>query len=816
MKATEHPEHREEKAYLDRTVAAIDERIADIGTMSGMAADPYTQEQVRRLLIGRLEVLRTVRSSPYFARIDFQEDRNDQEESFYIGKASVEGSNTTETLVIDWRAPVASLFYKRMASNAYYRAPAGIIQGEVLLRRRYDIADAQLRAIVEEMDRRPLRLPEVLVAHIDPDVYLREVLSGKREARLKDIATTIQVQQDAIIRAAHDKAMLIQGAAGSGKTVVALHRLAYLLYPGNQTGIDPNRVIIFGPNRIFLRYIEQVLPDLNVGQIRQSTFEDWALEQIELSNHTIQEDSLEKLYDPSTPVEEKELLRRHGQLKGSLKMAHLLRQYVEARRKAFEIPETGLEFSGVGPLSVTLSGSKEDISEVRKDSSNAPLHLHQQRVVSRIVSLLSKQYETAMQQKVQEAGRDFRERAQELLQQASTLNTLAEELTSGDAPGTDRTPGDEDVAIAANLQRGAEALQRLAARLQDQRRQAMERARSLQDQAIEQGQIERVMAELRTRVEQQVRTLWPRMSLRRDYYALLAQPALLREAGAGILAKEELSLLRQAAPPRDHLRVEDIAPLYYFNITLNGVPRVSYDHMVVDEAQDMSELQLMILKQHVLGSSMTISGDMAQRILSHRSVGSWEDIAQIFDDWAVQREEITVSYRSSFEITAFANELLKRMPGGTSQPLAKPFDRHGPQPVLAGKRRLEDMVSAVAQTIRQVQKDGFKTVAVICKTIRQSRNLAAALRDQGIGDFGVVEGTDFEYRGGVVVIPVYLTKGLEFDVAIVVDVDQNTYTRTEDDARLLYVAVTRPLHQLYLFWVGEVSPLLEHAVSQIR
>lgn len=800
MKATEHPEYQEEKAYLERTVAAIDARIASIGTMSGSAGDPYAQEIVRGILRDKLERLRAVRSSPYFGRIDFREAESEHEETFYIGRIGIPGGSADEIVVIDWRAPVARLFYS----------------GEVLLKRRYDIADAQLKDITDEIDQRPLRLPEVVYAIIDPDAYLREVLSGKKDAQLRDIVTTIQAQQDAIIRAPHDQVMLIQGAAGGGKTVVALHRLAYLLYPGSKTDIKPDRVIIFGPNRIFLRYIEQVLPDLNVQRIAQTTFQDWALKQIGFSDYTVREDSLEELYDPSTSVAGKELLRRRSKLKGSLKIARVLRQYMGARKKAFEIPETGFEFSGVGPLDVTLKVSNEDISQAYADSPNAPLHIHQRRVIDRIASLLGKQYEPAIQQKIKEAGQDLRERAGGLLQQATALNTLAEELAPGDLPEEDTAADSEDADTARDLRRGAEALQRVAARFQDQSKLAVERAHNLQNEAFDVDERLRVMAELRSRVEQEVLSRWPRMSLPRDYYDLLSKPTLLQEAGTGILSDEDLTLLRQNPPPRGRLEIEDVAPLYYFNMALNGVPRVRYDHVVVDEAQDMSELQLMILKQHVSGDSITILGDMAQRIFSHRSVGSWEDIRQIFNEWALQYEEITVSYRSTFEITTFANELLKRMPGGSSQPLAKPFDRHGPKPVLARKRHFEDMVASVAQTIQQIQKDGFKTVAVICKTIRQGKDLAAALHDHGITDFGVVEDTGFDYRGGVVIIPAYLTKGLEFDVAIVVNVDQKTYANMEDDARLLYVAITRPLHQLYLFWVGEIAPLLEYAVSRIE
>ncbi|MSP13912.1 MAG: hypothetical protein EXR62_13270 [Chloroflexi bacterium] len=256
--------------------------------------------------------------------------------------------------------------------------------------------------------------------------------------------------------------------------------------------------------------------------------------------------------------------------------------------------------------------------------------------------------------------------------------------------------------------------------------------------------------------------------------------------------------------------------LTYFNILLNGLPGVRYDHMVIDEAQDLSPLKFKILwqfaRQHTRPpaqqKSVTIVGDLAQSIQAYHSVSSWDEIREVLDNAPSQYEELRYSYRSTFEITAFANRLLAQVPALGILP-AIPFDRHGPAPVLSEQAGTSQLGQTLADTVRQCLGDGFKTIAVICKTTRQCGAMAEVLRRQGLPDLMLLTSPQGNYHSGVVILPVYLAKGLEFDVAIVPDAGAATYTSSPDDARLLYVAATRPVHRLYVFWTGEVSSLLD-------
>ena len=128
---------------------------------------------------------------------------------------------------------------------------------------------------------------------MDPDAYLREIISGRRDVQMQDIVATIQEHQDDLIRADPAQVLVIQGVAGSGKTAMALHRVAYLLYPGHKLGFDAERCIIFGPNQMFLGYIANVLPGLGVGEIPQTTFETWALERLGLDGRPLVDPTLD-------------------------------------------------------------------------------------------------------------------------------------------------------------------------------------------------------------------------------------------------------------------------------------------------------------------------------------------------------------------------------------------------------------------------------------------------------------------------------------------------------------------------------------------
>ena len=207
--------------------------------------------------------LKKIKNKPYLARIDFKAN-DDEKEELYIGKLSVLDSNTQKPIIIDWRAPISNLYYDGRIGKSNYKSPEGIIEGEISLKRQYFIENQ----ILEKYSDIDLKTNDEL---------LQVALAEKADDRLKNIVATIQGEQNNIIRADMNKALIVQGVAGSGKTTIALHRIAYLIY-NCEKEFDPENFMIIAPTKFFLNYISNVLPDLGVENVKQYTFEDLAYE----------------------------------------------------------------------------------------------------------------------------------------------------------------------------------------------------------------------------------------------------------------------------------------------------------------------------------------------------------------------------------------------------------------------------------------------------------------------------------------------------------------------------------------------------------
>jgi DNA helicase-2/ATP-dependent DNA helicase PcrA len=267
---SQHPLYKEEQPRLQNTFREIDDQRADIGPIyRGKDYVEQLLEAKREETRQRLELLA---NEPYFGRLDFREEGKSEPLPLYIGKRGLDHKKTSAPYVIDWRAPVASLFYSFTGGDApvTYEAPDGTIQGDIHRKRNLSIRDKELQRVVDSYERGGDNIGL-------NDEFLLYRLGDKKDNRLRDIVSTIQAEQDLIIRAPRYKALIIQGAAGSGKTTVALHRLAFLLYQYQQQ-IRAERMIIFAPNTMFLDYISGVLPELGVGNVRQTTFAEWALD----------------------------------------------------------------------------------------------------------------------------------------------------------------------------------------------------------------------------------------------------------------------------------------------------------------------------------------------------------------------------------------------------------------------------------------------------------------------------------------------------------------------------------------------------------
>jgi DNA helicase II / ATP-dependent DNA helicase PcrA len=223
--------------------------------------------------------------------------------------------------------------------------------------------------------------------------------------------------------------------------------------------------------------------------------------------------------------------------------------------------------------------------------------------------------------------------------------------------------------------------------------------------------------------------------------------------------------------------------------------------------QDFAPLQLCVLRAHTDG--LTLVGDIAQGIHSYRGLASWTEATQALDGMSPRLAMLNRGYRSTRQITQFGNALLGKIKGADP---VEPFPRDGARVYLQRVSDATNVVRAAASCVVESLRRGAATIAVIAKTSLHARQVHGVLRDLLPARPLLILSRDVARSSPVVVLPAYLAKGLEFDAAIVIDVDERHYTMTQYDANLLYIGVSRALHQLFIVWAGRPSPLLSEVV----
>jgi DNA helicase-2/ATP-dependent DNA helicase PcrA len=273
-------------------------------------------------------------------------------------------------------------------------------------------------------------------------------------------------------------------------------------------------------------------------------------------------------------------------------------------------------------------------------------------------------------------------------------------------------------------------------------------------------------------------------------------------------------MLTAAAPAPGTLDLTDLPAATYLHTAVQGVPVPLYDHVVVDEAQDVAPLYYAVLGRLSRNGSFTILGDAAQSVFAYRGLASWDDLHPVFDGLPYNYQEVVDSYRSTTEIIAFANRLLEVLSPASRPPLlARPFERHG---AAVQVRRLDapaDLGPALAEAVRRHQAQGFENIAIVARTAERCQALADRLAAAGLTGVLVAPAAGAGYVGGLVILPVALAKGMEFEVVLVAEADSATYPATEFDGRLIYVAATRALHALELFAAGPLNVHGERAAA---
>lgn len=689
-----HPDLAAEQAHIDRAYECLDHARSAASRLKGMVEvgaggteqARFEREVIFNTVAHRLTHLHLGDAALCFGRID--REPSEGGESFHIGRVAV-ADDDQEPLVVDWRAPVAEPFYR-----ATGREPMGLAR-----RRHFATRGRQLVGIEDELfGEHALDLGES--SGLQGHGALIAALETARSGRLGDIVATIQGEQDAIIRGPMPGVLVVQGGPGTGKTVVALHRAAYLLYT-HRFPLEDQGVLVVGPNRLFLAYIEQVLPSLGEAGVELAVLAD--------------------LIDPvSVRGRDPEAVAR---LKGDAVMAKVLAKAVRDRKRPLR--STLRVAHGLQHLVLTVDQSRWLVHEARRRF------------------------------RTHNAGRRFVER--------EMARMLAE---------SSRTPLDP-TELWRQIRRHPEVFAALE-------------------------------------------SMWPVLTPAQLLHDLFGARGLLHLAGSRNVSESEMDrLFRPRSESVDQVvwTHDDVPLLDEARALLGPKPRTrrtedvddeirTYGHIVVDEAQDLSPMQLRMLTRRSLNGSMTVVGDIAQ------STGAWahadwnEILAMLPAKREPRREELTVGYRIPEPNMALAARVLAH----AAPELAPPRSvRQGGRPprlraVGEGESLGEVLVDAVRAELATV---GTGNLAVICPASLVDLS-SAALADAGI-DHGVATERGLSHQ--VTVVPVGIVKGLELDATVVVD-PAGIIAEETQGLRALYVALTRSTKHLTVVHPGELPDVM--------
>ena len=672
----ENTEHGITSLYTSDGFEALVELSQYINPVTDKIID-YEEEEHKILLLEKMI------KSPYFARIDFKFDDEDEFEKIYIGRSSLRKNSYQEMYVYDWRSPIASVFYRFMTGEAFYDAPCGRVTGELNLKRQYEIKNGTLEYFFDS---------DVQIV----DEFLRQLLSQNTTAKMKAIVETIQHEQDVVIRDMENDLLMVQGVAGSGKTSIALHRAAYLMYQGLQTKLSANNIMIISPNSIFEQYISNVLPELGEDNVISSVFEDILSELLNGRKIQSRNDFLENLIVNS---KYKEISRNSIEFKTSSFFREILDQFL------IDIPRQWIEFEDV-----YYEGKCVVSGQILKDKilgrPETPLGIKLEQLEDYILEQI---FGTGK-------GRGHKEEKNLIKQEIQKFIKI-------------------DIVELYKILFSNEAY--FYSLLQN------------------------------SNPSQNIKNIWK-------------------------YTKENLEA--------DSLYYDDAIAIAYLYLKIYGTNKYkNIKQVVIDEAQDYYPLQYEIFNLVFSNAKFTILGDMKQTLAKKEDISFYEQIQKILNKKKSSLIMLDKSFRCTNEILNFSLKFIEK----SSQ--IKSFNRNGDSPKVYIADNSEIFIDEIVKEINLCQEKGFQSICLICKTEKNSIYLFNKIKHKL--DIQLIKNGSVSDLQGVFILPVYMSKGLEFDTVLICDADSQNY-HDEDDKNLLYVACTRALHKLSLFCENEVSPLI--------
>lgn len=622
----------------------------------------FIKEEAYKAIDKKLKELLYLINSPYFGRIDFKEEDEDESISIYIGRYGFMQEDKNEPVIVDWRAPVSSLFYNDKLGESHYRAPLGDIPVNVSLKRQFIIKKGELNGMFD--------------SSVDiKDEILQMVLSQNSEEKLKNIVTTIQKEQDDIIREKKNITVVVNGVAGSGKTTIALHRVAYLLY--NYRDTLKGKVLILGPNSVFMDYIKEVLPSLGEEGIPQTTFQELSMKFIRINYIMPYREYMEKILE-----RDKDLIN------------NIIRKNSE--EYIFDLDNL--------------------ISSLEQDYIFEDIYLLENLVIEK-----------------------------------KELNDLF-------------------FGYYKNMP--------LFKRLGKIKRIVYRKIRDVRDSLI-------------SDINKEYEELCRRQKDRDKNNLLFMRKLKIRELLINIIKlKKTFTVFKKGSVidiyndfnGNTELIIDDLAPILYLKVKLEEAKlKNDIRHIVIDEAQDYSPLQFIVLKELTKVSSFTIVGDYDQRITPLKGRISMMNLDQHLN-LEFAKYNLNKSYRSTKEIMEYARTY-------TADKQILPLVRSGDKVDEISVSDENEKLNVIYKEIDRLSSVGYETISVITRSIKEAESIYEYLKKYISVSF--IDTEDKILRKGISVIPSYFSKGLEFDAVVIPKLGS-----IEDN--LMYIMCTRALHKLII------------------
>lgn len=646
------------------------------GMYSGMELTEIHYEMEKKMLYSQeasndIYFYNKLRLAPYFARVDFKADGALKEKSVYIGLRTLQNPDTFEMYVCDWRAPIASLFYEDFDGKASFDAPRGRMYGDLLLKRQYKFENGELKYYVDSDIK------------IDDDI-LREVLSSSSGEHLKVIVNSIQREQNKVVRYSDGENLLVLGPAGSGKTSVGFHRLAYLLYR-NRTELASSEIIMFSNNDIFSSYVADIIPELGEMPINYASFYSIFAAELPTLNvgdyYALADDIISGNKDRLSSA--------------AVKMSEDFLGFLDCGANHVEP-----EFSDVTVHGKTVISAEQLLQRFIQDDENSP-KARGERLAAFTQGVIDEFF----------------------VENQKDIYKVIDEETSID----------EDTSkLVKKLRREVKA-------------QTVEMIRN---------------AVLTDPWKIYIRLL-------HEYAEETNNPRLLDTLD---------SLKRGVVEFEDALGIVYVKTILGTSAELLGVK-----HILIDEAQDLSYVQHAIIKRMFPRARVTLLADTNQALIEGINTVDEEALADIY---SAKTMKLHKSYRSTEQVNDFA---LGYLPDDKKYEI---FKRQGSEvSTLSGTEK--DLINIIKE-----ESEKGKTLAVITKTAEQSRRLYKAVKKL-VENIRLCDNKSCELSNAPVIMPLALTKGLEFDSVIIAD--ENKSFSGEGNERFMYLASTRALHSLTVF-----------------